>query len=104
VRIATARFLRDADAEGAPLSPNWKGVAAFDEPSRFTVPIWVMAAGAAVLTTIIYLVLSTLLGSRNDGWRPSGSVQSLRTSMTSSKSSAVVCGSGVTRRCNALIG
>jgi type VI secretion system protein ImpK len=64
VRVATARFLRDADAEGAPLSPNWKGVAASDEPSRFTVPIWVMAAGAAVLTTVIYLVLSTLLGSR----------------------------------------
>jgi type VI secretion system protein ImpK len=64
VRVATARFLRDADAEGAPLSPNWKGVAASDEPSRFTVPIWVMAAAAAVLTTIIYLVLSTLLGSR----------------------------------------
>ena len=43
VRVAAARFLRDADAEGAPLSPNWKGVIASDEPQRFIVPIWVMA-------------------------------------------------------------
>lgn len=64
VRVAAARFLRDPDAEGAPLSPNWKGVTALDEPSRFAVPIWVMAAGAAVLTTIVYVTLSTLLSSR----------------------------------------
>ena len=38
-------FLRDTDAEGAPLSPNWKGVVASDEPQRFIVPIWVMAVG-----------------------------------------------------------
>ena len=28
VRVAAARFLRDADAEAAPLSPNWQGVVA----------------------------------------------------------------------------
>jgi type VI secretion system protein ImpK len=39
-------------------------VTALDEPSRFAVPIWVMAAGAAVLTTIVYVTLSTLLSSR----------------------------------------
>jgi len=64
VRMAAARFLRDPDAEGAPLSPNWKGVTASDEPSRFTVPIWVMAAGTAVFVTIVYAVLSTALSSR----------------------------------------
>src|SRR6185312_11070222 len=64
VRMAAARFLRNPDAEGASLSPNWKGVAASDEPSRFTVPIWVMAAGAAVLTALIYVALSTMLSSR----------------------------------------
>ncbi|TAN17584.1 MAG: type VI secretion system protein TssL [Rhizobiaceae bacterium] len=64
VRVAAARFLRDPDAEGAALSPNWKGVAASDEPSRFTIPIWVMAAGAAVFVTIAYIALSAALGSR----------------------------------------
>ena len=34
VRVATARFLRNADAEGAPLSPHWRGVDASDEPPR----------------------------------------------------------------------
>jgi type VI secretion system protein ImpK len=64
VRLAAARFLRDADAEGAPLSPNWKGVIASDEPARFTVPIWVMAVIAAVLATAIYVGLSMGLSNQ----------------------------------------
>lgn len=64
VRVAAARFLRDADAEGAPLSPNWKGVVASDEPASFTVPIWVMAALAAVLATAIHVGLSMGLSSQ----------------------------------------
>ncbi|ESZ14341.1 type IVB secretion system protein IcmH/DotU [Mesorhizobium sp. L48C026A00] len=64
VRVAAARFLRDADADGAPLSPNWKGVIASDEPQRFIVPIWVMGLGAAVLATTIYLGLSMGLSSQ----------------------------------------
>ncbi|MGI6853628.1 type IVB secretion system protein IcmH/DotU [Mesorhizobium sp. 1B3] len=64
VRVAAARFLRDADAEGAPLSPNWKGVAASDEPARFTVPIWVMAAIAVMLATATYVGLSMSLSSQ----------------------------------------
>ncbi|RWO32183.1 MAG: type VI secretion system protein TssL, partial [Mesorhizobium sp.] len=64
VRVAAARFLRDADADGAPLSPNWKGVIASDEPQRFIVPIWVMGLGAAVLATAIYLGLSMGLSSQ----------------------------------------
>ncbi len=64
VRVAAARFLRDPDAEGAPLSPNWKGVIASDEPARFTVPIWVMAAAAAVLATAIHIALSMSLSSQ----------------------------------------
>ena len=35
VRVAAARFLRNADAEERPLSPNWRGVTAADEPPRF---------------------------------------------------------------------
>lgn len=58
VRIAAARFLRDADAEAAPLSPHWKGVNAADEAPRFTIPIWVMAAAAAVIATGIHIGLS----------------------------------------------
>ena len=64
VRLAAARFLRDADAEGAPLSPNWSGVIASDEPDRFTVPIWVMAVIAAVLATAIHIGLSMGLSSQ----------------------------------------
>ncbi|MFA6220643.1 MAG: type IVB secretion system protein IcmH/DotU, partial [Erythrobacter sp.] len=64
VRVAAARFLRDADAEGAPLSPNWKGVVASDEPQRFIVPIWVMALGAAVVATAIHVGLSMGLSSQ----------------------------------------
>ncbi|PDQ19814.1 type VI secretion system protein TssL [Mesorhizobium sanjuanii] len=64
VRVAAARFLRDADAEGAPLSPNWKGVIASDEPQRFIVPIWVMALGAAVVATAIHIGLSMGLSSQ----------------------------------------
>jgi type VI secretion system protein ImpK len=64
VRVAAARFLRDSDAEDAPLSPNWKGVTASDEPQRFTVPIWVMAAIAAVLITATHVALSMGLSSQ----------------------------------------
>lgn len=64
VRVAAARFLRDVDAEAAPLSPNWKGVAAADEPARFTVPIWVLGAIAAVLATATYVALSMGLSSQ----------------------------------------
>ncbi|MBM2714692.1 type IVB secretion system protein IcmH/DotU [Mesorhizobium caraganae] len=64
VRVAAARFLRDNDAEGAPLSPNWKGVIASDEPQRFIVPIWVMAAAAAVIATAIHVGLSMGLSSQ----------------------------------------
>lgn len=66
VRVAAARFLRDADAEDAPLSPHWKGVVASDEPQRFTVPIWVMAAIAAVLATGIYVALSMALSAQSE--------------------------------------
>ncbi len=64
VRVAAARFLRNADAEERPLSPNWRGVTAADEPQRFIVPIWVMAALAAVIATGIYIGLSMNLSSQ----------------------------------------
>ncbi|MER9742254.1 type IVB secretion system protein IcmH/DotU [Mesorhizobium sp. M0187] len=64
VRVAAARFLRDSDAEGAPLSPNWRGVIASDEPQRFIVPIWVMVAAAAVIATAIHIGLSMGLSSQ----------------------------------------
>lgn len=64
VRVAAARFLRDADAADAPLSPNWRGVVAADEPQRFTVPIWVMAALAAVVATGIYVALQMSLSNQ----------------------------------------
>jgi type VI secretion system protein ImpK len=64
VRVAAARFLRDVDAESAPLSPHWRGVLASDEPQRFIVPIWVMALGACAIATAIYVGLSMGLSSQ----------------------------------------
>jgi len=64
VRVAAARFLRNPDAENAPLSPNWRGVIASDEPPRFIVPIWVMGLAAIVLATAIYAGLSMGLSSQ----------------------------------------
>ncbi len=64
VRVAAARFLRDVDAEAAPLSPNWKGVSVADEPARFTVPIWVLGTIAAVLATATYVALSMGLSNQ----------------------------------------
>ena len=63
VRVAAARLLRDRDAEEAPLSPNWRGVLAPDEPPRFIVPIWVMAATAVVIATVGYAGLSMSLSA-----------------------------------------
>jgi type VI secretion system protein ImpK len=64
VRAAAARFLRDPDGESAPLSPRWEGVMAADEPSRFAIPIWVLAVVAVVLATAIYVPLSMRLGAK----------------------------------------
>jgi type VI secretion system protein ImpK len=64
VRVAAARFLRDVDAESAPLSPHWRGVSAADEPQRFIVPIWVMALGALAISAAIYVGLSMSLSSQ----------------------------------------
>ncbi|CAN7384465.1 type IVB secretion system protein IcmH/DotU [Aminobacter sp. LjRoot7] len=75
VRVAAARFLRDADAEDAPLSPNWRGVVAADEAPRFTVPIWVMSVIAAVLATAIYIGFS--LGLSNQAVQLSALVRAL---------------------------
>lgn len=64
VRVSAARFLRDADAEDAPLSPNWKGIVASDEPQRFIVPIWVMGVAAVVAASAAYVGFSTSLSSK----------------------------------------
>ena len=64
VRVAAARFLRDADAEDGQLSPNWKGVIASDEPQRFIVPIWVMVLAAVVIAAAAYIGLSMSLSSQ----------------------------------------
>lgn len=63
VRVAAARFLRNADVEDAPLSPNWQGVVASDEPPRFIVPIWVVALIPVLVATAIYVGLSMSLSS-----------------------------------------
>ena len=67
VRATAARFLRDAEAETAPLSPHWQGVIASDEPRRFVVPIWVLFAAAAVIATAIHVGLSLRLSGQAEG-------------------------------------
>ena len=64
VRTAAARLLRDPEAAQAPLSPNWQGVVAADEPRRFAVPLWVLFAAAAVAAAAIYLALSLRLAGQ----------------------------------------
>lgn len=64
VRADAARLLRDPEAEAAPLSPNWQGVAAADGPRRVAVPIWVLAALALTLATAIYAGLSMRLAGQ----------------------------------------
>lgn len=67
VRTTAARFLRDAEAEAAPLSPHWQGVIASDEPRRFTVPIWVLFAVAVAAATAIFITLSLRLSGQAEG-------------------------------------
>ncbi|MGP3698904.1 type IVB secretion system protein IcmH/DotU [Rhodobacter sp. NSM] len=64
LRTGIARLLRDREAEAAPLSPHWKGVAAPDEPRRFAVPVWTVALGALALMAAIYAGLSLQLSTR----------------------------------------
>lgn len=64
LRGQIARALRDADSEGAELSPHWRGVAAPDEPRRFTVPLWTVAAAAAAIVTAIYIGLGMQLSNK----------------------------------------
>jgi len=70
VRTAAARLLRDPEAEAAPLSPNWQGVIAADEPRRFAVLVWVLFAGAVVLAAAIYLLLALRLAGEAEALGP----------------------------------
>ena len=64
VRTSAARLLRNPEAAQAPLSPNWQGVVAADEPRRFTVPLWVLFAAAIVAATAVYFALSLRLAGQ----------------------------------------
>jgi type VI secretion system protein ImpK len=66
VRTSAARLLRDPEAAQAPLSPNWQGVVAADEPRRFTVPLWVLFAAATVAAAAIYFALSLRLEGQSE--------------------------------------
>ena len=61
VRTAAARLVRNPDAEAAPLSPNWQGVAVAERAARNGVPVWAMYALAAVATAALYLFLTLRL-------------------------------------------
>ncbi|WP_096787840.1 type IVB secretion system protein IcmH/DotU [Rhodobacter sp. CZR27] len=64
LRSGIARLLRDPEAEAAPLSPHWQGVAAPDQPPRFVVPVWTVGLAALGLAVAIYMALSMQLSAR----------------------------------------
>lgn len=64
LRSAIGRLIRNSDAEQADLSPHWRGVAAADEPRRFTVPLWTILLAAAAIITALYAGLGIQLSTR----------------------------------------
>ena len=72
VRTAAARLLRDPEAGDAPLSPNWQGVVAADEPQRFAVPIWVLLRRRRGRRRRVYLALSLRLARPGRAARRAG--------------------------------
>jgi type VI secretion system protein ImpK len=50
----------------AELSPHWKGATGKGEPLWRMVPVWIMAAAAAVILIVLQLVLGHRLGSASD--------------------------------------
>ncbi|HUF55225.1 MAG TPA: type IVB secretion system protein IcmH/DotU [Thermohalobaculum sp.] len=64
VRASASRFLRDSDAEDAPLSPRWRGVDAKDEKPRFVVPLWVVGLVAVAVSAAIFVLLELRLGDQ----------------------------------------
>ena len=65
-RSTIARILRQPDTDTAPLSPNWQGVKAADEPSRFIVPLWTIGIAAIALITAIYIFLAIQLSNKGE--------------------------------------
>jgi type VI secretion system protein ImpK len=64
LRTQIARTLRTPDADRAPLSPHWQGVAAPDEPRRFTVPLWTVALAAVAILAGVYTFLGIQLSAK----------------------------------------
>jgi type VI secretion system protein ImpK len=65
-RTISARLLRSADSERAPLSPNWEGVNASDTPRRFTVPLWTIGLATIAVVASIYVGLGMRLTERGE--------------------------------------
>ena len=66
LRGSIARVLRHPDEDKAPLAPNWQGVEASDEPSRFALPLWTIWLGAAALVIATYIGLGTQLSNKGE--------------------------------------
>lgn len=65
-RTTTARVLRSAEADRAPLSPHWEGVDAPDAPRRFAVPLWTIGLVALSLIAAIHVGLAMRLSERGE--------------------------------------
>ncbi len=63
---STVRLLRNPDAERAPLSPHWTGVAAPDEPRRFAVPLWTIGLLALAVVAGVYVALGIRLSGKGE--------------------------------------
>ncbi|MDX8352698.1 type IVB secretion system protein IcmH/DotU [Cognatiyoonia sp. IB215182] len=66
LRAQISRYVRDAEADDKPLSPNWKGVDAPPEKQAFAVPYWAIAIIAAVVMLAIYVGLSMRLTGQSE--------------------------------------
>ncbi|MFN0113213.1 MAG: type IVB secretion system protein IcmH/DotU [Paracoccaceae bacterium] len=64
LRSQIMRALRNPETDRAELSPNWRGVAAPDEPRRFAVPIWTIALAALAIVAGVYTFLGLQLSAK----------------------------------------
>lgn len=66
IRSTIARTLRRPDQDATPLSPNWEGVKAADEPPRFIIPLWTIGLAALSLMTATYILLGIQLSNKGE--------------------------------------
>jgi type VI secretion system protein ImpK len=68
LRARLHRLIRRRRGEvAAELSPHWRGIAAPHRPLSAYVPLWVLAAGTALVLLLVYIAFRALLAGDADG-------------------------------------